>query len=305
VRRIRSVVAATAVALVAVTLAGCPAGDGDRSGQAPPRSWPTLVDGQLTATMCGLLTKADFTDVGGSLLTPLEPTTDRRKASSNSVACVGTPGNWLRLELQPTAEAAKIRYEAGFAEHRESVSGEKLDTVLAVDVLGAAEQSWFDYANAINGHRPTDYQLVFRRAALVATVTLDGVDLSKTKDPAAALVRLAGRVLDRAADLGMADTGSTPMVRFEAKGTGRAERIDYFTGDHGPVKVENVDLPWSATVPMADHGDFDVLLSLTVSADLHAFPPPSMSCAITVGPRPLAGTSNLGSALCSGSTKVP
>jgi hypothetical protein len=291
---------------VALALFGCsPGGADEASPKAPAGGWPGLDNGQLTARMCGLLTKADYKQVGQNLVLPLEPSGGEQKASSNSLSCVGTPGNWLRLELQPTAEAAKVRYEAELAQHKDSVVVEKYETVLAVDVFPASEQSWFDYANAIAGSKPSDYQLVFRRGALLGTLVLDGVDLAKTKDPRDALVRLAGLVLDRAPDIGKNDTGTTPQIRFEMTGTGKTGHVSYFTNDLVKgVDLTNVDLPWSVTVPVADHGDFEVSFNLSVAGDSKVYPPPSVSCTVSINGQVVMTQRNLLNALCSGRSLV-
>src|SRR4030095_8486441 len=74
---------------VALALFGCsPSGADEASPKAPGGGWPGLDTGQLTARMCGLLTKADYKQVGQNLVLPLEPSGGEQKASSNSLSCV-------------------------------------------------------------------------------------------------------------------------------------------------------------------------------------------------------------------------
>jgi hypothetical protein len=294
-------------AAVAVALTGCMFGGDDGGGgdavTVPAGGWPQPENGQLTAKMCGLLTQADYKRAGLKQLQPLEPAS-QQKASSNYVSCSGMLGDWLTLDLQPTAEAAKVRYQQQLAAQKESVAGEKLPTILAEGVLDGVEESWFDYGATAAVAKPDSFELQFRRGALVASLVLDEAGGVKEEGAKAAVVKLAGLVLERIPEVGKADTGTTPMVRFEAKGTGKAAEILYQTSDHKSTKLEKVQLPWSVEVPMADHGEFQAALHLTVRTDAAAYPPVGVSCAVSVRGKVVVQDQQLGFAICQGQFTV-
>jgi hypothetical protein len=294
-------------AVVTVALAGCGSGgDDDTGGDAvkqPAGGWPQPENGQLTDKMCGLLTQADYKTVGQKQLQPLEPAS-QQKVSSNYVSCSGMLGDWLTLDLQPTAEAAKVRYQQQLASQKESVAGEKLPSILAEGVLTTADESWFDYGATAAVTEPDSFELQFRRGSLVASLVLDQAGGMKEQQAQAALVKLAGIVLERIPEVGKTDTGTTPMIRFEANGKGKAVEILYQTSDHKSTKLEQVQLPWSVEVPMADHGEFDATLHLTVRADPRAYPPVGMSCAVSVRGKVVVQDQQLGFAICQGMVSV-
>lgn len=289
-------VALSVAAMVALT--GCmfgKSGDGDATARPPAGGWPQPEDGMLTAKMCGLLTQADYKSFGHDLIGVLEPVPG--KESSNYVSCVGTLGEWLTLDLQPTAESAKIRYDRYLASRKNTVIVEKQESILTQDLLQGADQSWFDYGPAPSGTKPGEYQLRFRRGALVAAVKLDPADEKSVKDPKAAVLRLAGLVLERIPDVGRTDGGTTPKVRFEVKGNGKASAISYSTEDHRSENVEDVQLPWSIELAMADHGDKEVWL--TVSAHSPAtLMPLALSCSVSVRGTVVKQAHEIGLALC-------
>jgi hypothetical protein len=293
-------------ATVAVTLAGCSFGGDDDGGDAvavPKGGWPQPENGQLTDKMCGLLTQADYKQAGLKQLMPLEPAS-QQKASSNYVSCSGMLGDWLTLDLQPTAEAAKVRYQQQLASQKESVAGEKLPTILTEGVLDGVDESWLDYGATAAVAEPDSFELQFRRGALVASLVLDKAGGVKNDGAQAALAKLAGLVLERVPEVGKADTGTTPMVRFEAGGTGKAAEILYQTSDHKSTKLEQVQLPWSVEVPMADHGEFQAMLHLTVHTDAAAYPPVGASCAVSVRSKIVVQDRRLGFAICQGQFTV-
>jgi len=141
---------ATAAALTGCMSSGGDTGDGP--AKPPAGGWPQPEDGKLTAKMCGLLTAADFKPVGHNLIRALEA--QPGKDSSNYVSCAGILGEWLTLDLQPTAESAKIRYDRSLDTRKDVVIVEKQQTVLAQDLLQGADQSWFDYGQAPAGTKP-------------------------------------------------------------------------------------------------------------------------------------------------------
>jgi hypothetical protein len=206
----------------------------------------------------------------------VEPKED--EGSSNNIWCWAGLGGRLVLDLQPTAESAKIRYDGGLESHRDSVIVEKQATILAESVVQGADQSWFDYGPGPAGSTPNDYLLHVRRGALLVTLAMHN---DKVKDPKQTTARLAGLVIERIKDVGMTDTGTTPRVRLEVNGNGKASTIHYLTQDHAGVSVDNVDLPWGIELPMADHGKREVSLQVTATSSTAA-PPIHLTCSISV-----------------------
>jgi len=290
---------ATAAALTGCMSSGGDTGDGP--AKPPAGGWPQPEDGKLTAKMCGLLTAADFKPVGHNLIRALEA--QPGKDSSNYVSCAGILGEWLTLDLQPTAESAKIRYDRSLDTRKDVVIVEKQQTVLAQDLLQGADQSWFDYGQAPAGTKPGNYQLKFRRGALVASVEIDPVDENSVKDPKAALQRLAGLVLERIPEVGRTDTGTTPKVRFEVKGNGKVRSIGYITEDHRTQSLEDVQLPWSVELSMADHGDNPVYLKVDASSPATANPL-ALSCSISVRGKVVKQVQQVGFAICDSRSAV-
>ena len=142
---------ATMAALTGCMLGGA-GDDADSAAKPPAGGWPRLEDGKLTEKMCGLLVAADYKPFGHKMIGLLEPATG--KDSSNYVSCAGILGEWLTLDLQPTAESAKIRYDRSLDTRKDVVIVEKQQTVLAQDLLQGADQSWFDYGQAPAGTKP-------------------------------------------------------------------------------------------------------------------------------------------------------
>ena len=96
--------------------------------------------------------------------------------------------------------------------------------------------------------------------------------------------------------MGRTDTGTTPTVHFDVKGRGKATVVQYSVPDGGSKKLENTDLPWSVDVPMADHGEQPITLSLTVQTNGQL----PVSCAITVAGKVVNQNQAPGFAICNG-----
>jgi hypothetical protein len=267
-------VALSLAAMLAFT--GCMSDKDDDDANPPAGGWPQLEDGKLTGKICGLLTSAEYQELGHHKLLQVESMDE--EGSSNSVSCWGGLGGRLVLDLQPTAESAKIRYDSELESHRRSVIVEKQATILADSVMQGADQSWFDYGPGPEGSTPNDYVLNLRRGALLASLALNN---DEVKDPKQTIVRLAGLVLERIKDVGTTDAGTTPTVRLEVKGNGKASTIYYLTHDHASKSVDNVDLPWSIELPMADHGKREVPLDISATSSTAALPL-HLSCSISV-----------------------
>ncbi|HZM81873.1 MAG TPA: hypothetical protein VFC19_39640 [Candidatus Limnocylindrales bacterium] len=284
-------VAFSLVTMLALT--GCQSDIGDATTAKPPAGgWPQPEGGKFTAAMCGLLTAADYKPLGHNLIGSLQLAPG--KDSSNFVSCVGTLGEWLTLDLQPTAEAAKIRYDRSLESRKDTVVVEKQQSILAQDLLQGVDQSWFDYGPAPSGTKPGNYQLRFRRGSLVASVEIDPVGDNSVKDPKAAVLTLAGLVLERIPEVGKADSGTTPKVRFEVKGNGRAFAINYNTDESGG-SLKDVQLPWSIELPASDHGDSPVWLKVSANATAS---PLHLECSISVRATVVKQTKDVGIVLC-------
>jgi hypothetical protein len=290
--------AATIASTVVFALAACAhAGGPDGAAGPPAGGWPQLQNGQLTDKMCKLLTPADYKRFGHNQLLALEAQAAGAKPAGNYVSCSAPPADSLTMTLQPTAEAAKIWYAGGLMFRRHEVEEKNRDSVLAENVVPGVDESWFDYWLDSGGDdKLKDYELRLRRGALVASLQLTGVDVSKEKDPKATLVALAKLVLERMPDVGRSDTGTTPMVHFDVKGRGKAALVQYSVPDGGTKKLENTDLPWSVDAPMADHGEQPITLSVTVQTDGQL----PVSCAITVAGKVVHQSQGPGFAICNG-----
>lgn len=286
---------ATVVALAGCTGGKGDGGDGDAVAKPPAGGWPQPEEGMLTPKMCGLLVEADYKSVGHKTYGPLEAV--KEKQSSNYVSCVGDMGEWLTLDLQPTAESAKVSYDRGLESRKSSAIIEKQETILAQDLLQGADQSWFDYGPAPTGSTPGDYQLHFRRGALVAWIQLNPAPGDSVSDPKAAVQRLAGLVLERLPEVGKTDGGTTPKVRFEVKGTGQASAISYITQDHRSVTLKDVQLPWSLELAMSDHGDNEVHFNLSANTRIPGMPT-AVTCSISIRGTLVKQESELSFAIC-------
>jgi hypothetical protein len=94
-RRMLMAVAA-AVLLVA---SGCSDGSGG-SVEPPSGGWPQPENGQITAKMCGLLTRQDYEQFGHRLLLDLEAQGGQKNVT-NGVSCSAPPADELALDCSP------------------------------------------------------------------------------------------------------------------------------------------------------------------------------------------------------------
>jgi Mycobacterium membrane protein len=287
---------AAAVLLVA---AGCSDGSGG-SVEPPTGGWPQPENGQITAKMCGLLTRADYEQFNHRLLLDLEPQ-GGEKGFTNGVSCSAPPADTLALALQPTAESAKIWYQGSLAGRKFQVISSKRDTVLVENLVAGADESWLDFwVDSGHDDKLKDYELQARRGALVMTLVLSGVDEAKEKDPKGTLVALADRVLQRVGDLGKTDTGATPMLHLEVNGNGKAGQIQYSVPDRESKTLNDVDLPWKIDLPLADHGKQLQTISLNAQSPITPGVPIRISCRILVDGKIINEKQDFGVAGCLG-----
>jgi hypothetical protein len=290
-------------AAILLVLAGCSGGDEEPGGgkvQAPPGGWPQPENGRITAKMCGLLTSDDYAEFGHKLLLDLEPGAGVA-ATSNGVYCSAPPADILALNLQPTAESAKVWYKGSLDDRKFQVVSDKRDTILVENLVTGADESYLDYwVNSGNDDKLKDFALEVRRGSLILSLVLSGVDDTKEKDPQGTLVALADRVLQRVGDLGRTDTGVTPMLHLEAGVKGKAEQIQYSVPDRKVVTLKNVKLPWKVDLPLADHGDQLQIFSLDVRSPITSGLPGAVSCRILVDDKIVDENRSLGYAGCLG-----
>jgi hypothetical protein len=296
-------------AAILLGVAGCSAGDektkaGGGSVEQPAGGWPQPENGQITAKMCGLLTRGDYEHFNHRQLLDLKPEAD--KATTNGVSCSAPPADILTLTLQPTAESAKIWYEGSLAGRKSQVISDRRDTVLAENVVAGVEESWFDFwVDSGNDDKLKDYELQVRRGALVMTLVLSGVDETKEKDPKGTLVGLANRVLQRVGDLGKTNPGTTPMLHLAVNGNGKASSIQYSVPDRRSKTLKNVRLPWKTDLPLADHGEQVQTISLDAHSPITSgLLPARVSCRILIDDKVLSEEQNLGFAGCLGNLPV-
>jgi hypothetical protein len=293
-------------AAVLLAAAGCSGGDGDSGGgsvKPPAGGWPQPENGQITAKMCGLLTRGDYEQFNHRQLLDLKP--QGSKTTTNGVSCSAPPADILELALQPTAESAKVWYKGSLASRKSQVISHKRDTVLVENLVTGADESWFDFwVDSGNDDKLKDYELQVRRGALAVTLVLSGVDEAKEKDPKGTLVALAGRVLQRVGGLGKTDTGATPMLHLEVNGKGRAGRIQYSVPDRQSKTLNNVRLPWKTDLPLADHGEQLQTISLDAHSPITSGLPIRVSCRILADDKVLSTEQNFGFAGCLGSLPV-
>jgi hypothetical protein len=275
-------------ALLAVTgvlmaaLAACdPASGGDKKpADGPPAGgWPQPVNGQLTTTMCGLLTDADYARYGHQRL----PVVSQKRVENqpNAIDCLYTTSDELSLYVQPNAQTAKLQYAEGLKDHKARLAEDQRPTVLATNVVPGADESWFDYWTlGTAGSKFTEYQISVRRRALIVGITLSGLKGKKEKDPRELLAGLAGLVLQRIPNVGVSDTAKSHMTRFSVIGAGRAKQILYNDPTTlAPITLKNVKLPWHVDKPMIATGQPMVMLSLSATSTAPMAP---IGCNISV-----------------------
>ena len=266
--------------LVALALTGCTPAPGSARSTQPPGGWPQPAGKWLTERMCGLLTKADYTSHGHA-----RQPDDTINALDNSVDCHYPAGEEMTLSLKPTAEFAKYVFGTGLQLHRDRLTAGHRRSELARDVVGVADESWFDMFTATLGSTSTDPEIQVRRGALILDITLGG---ARGKDPRGVLTKLAGLVLRRLPHVGAKDAGTNHTIEYEVVGTGRAATLeweDYTDFKHGGF-LSNPRLPWVRTVQMAvPPGAVASPVSLSVRT---SSPNTKVGCQITVDGTPVA-----------------
>jgi hypothetical protein len=266
--------------LIAFALIGCAPAAGSARSTPPPGGWPQPTGNWLTERMCGLLTKADYSSPGH----PRQPN-NTINALNNSVDCQYPAGDEMTLTLKPTAEFAKYVFATGLQIHRDRLAAGRRRSELARDVVGTADESWFDVFTTTLGSTAANPEIQVRRGALILDITLSG---ARRKDPRGVLTKLAGLVLRRLPHVGAKDTGTTHTISYEASGAGRAGSVEWH--DYGGVQddriVQNVGLPWARTVQVATGGRLKLYLpTVWVKA---SSPDKKVSCLIVVDGVPAA-----------------
>jgi len=251
-----------------LALAGCGtrAGGGGGGAEAagpPAGGWPQPVNGRLTTKMCGLLTDADYAKYGHERL----PVVSQKQVDDqpNAVDCLYTTQDDLNLSLQPTAEAARLAFADTLDDHKERLTEDHRQTVLANNVVPGADESWFDYWTLGTANSKfTEYEIRVRRGALLVGITLSGLKGEKEQDPRVLLSGLAGLVLQRIPSVGKTDTGRTHKAEFTVIGPGRAKQIVYSDPtSQKSVTLKNVKLPWHVEKPLVALGGPFVMLNLS------------------------------------------
>lgn len=269
-----------------LALAGCGTktngGGGGDSAQAagpPAGGWPQPDNGRLTTKMCGLLTDADYAKYGHKRL----PVVSEKKVDDlpNAINCLYMTEDELSLDLQPTAEAAKLSFGATLDDHKKRLAEDQRATVLAQNVVPGAAESWFDYWTLGTGDSKfTEYEIQVRRGALIVGIILSGLKGKKEQDPRVLLSGLAGLVLQRIPAVGKADTGRMQQAKFTVVGPGRAKEITYNDPtSQKSVTLKNVKLPWHAEKPLLALNAPFVMLNLSAVSSNAMVP---IGCSISV-----------------------
>jgi hypothetical protein len=275
---------AAVVCALVLALAGCGTkvtggGSTKPSGGPPPGGWPQPVNGQLTTQMCGLLTDADYAKYGHQRL----PMVSEKRSDNepNAIDCLYMTEDDLSLNLQPTAEAARLTYAADLRDHKRRLVEDQRPTILAENVVPGSDESWFDYWTLGTANSKfTEYEISVRRGALVVGMILSGLKGKKEQDPRVLLSGLAGLVLQRIPAVGKTDTGKTQKARFSVIGPGRARQIVYNDPTTAKtVTLKNVKLPWHIEKPLVSLGQPMVILTLTATS---GSPMAAVGCSISV-----------------------
>jgi hypothetical protein len=290
----------TAVLMAAFALAACdrPASNkASETGGPPAGGWPQAADGKLDQKMCGLLTAADYAKYGHTLL-PKAGGDDSGKSGGNTVSCLYMTGDEFALNLQPTAEGAKLLFQRERDDHVARMKAESHKSQLAEDVVPGADESWFDLS-VLGTDKYPEYEVRARRGALLMMLRLSTGSDKDAKDPKEALVGLAGLVLERAPELGKKDTGTLRKVKYVVTGTAKAKSIRYYDPSTGKnVEVGASPLPWTVEIALASEGKNPVLLDLTATADPGTA---YVGCGILIDGKPFKEQkAALGLAFCSG-----
>jgi hypothetical protein len=280
----RRVVLAFLVAL-ALASAGCDSVAGSAAGSEPTGGWPQPAGQRITSDMCGLLTKADYTRLGHVRQPSMWGTV---AGKDNSLDCQYRSNDELTLSLQPTAEFAKYVFATGLQEHKDGLTQADRPSALVSDVVGPADESWFDRTLGSTDATPEPHELRLRRGALIVGIVLGGVRGKKEKDPRGVLTDLADLVLRRLPHVGAKDTATTHEIEYAVAGSGTAATLDWedYTGLQHAGFLSHARLPWLRTIPMAfPAGTSPDRLSLTVRASSSN---KKVSCLIVVDDVPVA-----------------
>jgi hypothetical protein len=173
------------VALAAVALAaGCGV---DPVPQTPPQDLPPAptaavgADGQPIASLCDLLSVSDFTEIAGvSGAQPPAPA----NATATAATCDYAANTQMVVQIGSSVDDAMANYQT-------SVKGASFATVVKEGPVGGIDES-------LHGKGAESSGLALRRQKLVVTIVVPGTPA----DGEVQLIRLAGRVLDRAHALG-------------------------------------------------------------------------------------------------------
>jgi hypothetical protein len=271
--------------LVVLALAGCDPVAGSVDGKPPPGGWPQPAAGRLTSDMCGLLTKADYARLGHVRQPSLWDTVG---GGSSSLDCRYRSNDELTLTLLPTAEYAEYVFATGLQEHKDDLTQAHRTSGLANDVVGPADESWYDRSLGSTDPTPEPHEIRVRRGALILGIVLSGVKGKSEKDPRDVLTQLSNLVLRRLPHVGAQDVGTNHKIEYEVVGGGRAATLtweDYTDFNHSG-SLSNPRLPWVRTIQMAvSPGAAASPMSLSVRA---SSPGKKVGCQITVDGTPVA-----------------
>jgi hypothetical protein len=256
-----------------------------RAATPPPGGWPQPEGGRLTEKMCGLLTEADYARFGHRRLPSVSEKLS--EAGTNRVDCLYMTNDELWLDLQPTAESARLVLAADFRTHKRRMAQDERQSVLATSVVPGADASWYDYATLGSDSGPhQEHELRLRRGSLLVGITLSGIKGKSEQDPRTVLTGLAALVLQRIPDVGKTDTGRTHKVTYQVLGAGRATSITYSDPTAGKaVTRRNVRLPWRLVLPLGETGRPGTPLVLNAASTA---PLASLGCRISVDGRTVA-----------------
>lgn len=272
---------------------------GSPSGGPPPGGWPKPVNGKLTPAMCGLLTDADYQRYGRMRMGRISA---KRSAElgPNVATCLYQGDDSLELNLQPGIVSGHLIYMEDLRRHENDRP--RAATPPSTDVVPGADESWFDLAgDDVPGGHP-EYQVEFRRGALVTTLQLGFLDGAKKVDPQTMLSGLAQLVMKRAST-GTSGPGTHRTVHYRVHGHGVAKLLMYTDPNSMNVrKKKHVHLPWSTAIPYGERGAAQQNVQLTALEPPTGFAPaPTLTCTVTTEHHAPIENTGPGSATCQGS----
>lgn len=271
--------------VLAMALAGCGGGGGEEhaaashpanNAAAPAVDWPQPVNGQMTEKMCDLLTNADYAKYGHELMP--RDSAKRFADGRNGVDCLYMLGDSLDISVQPSAKGAALTYASDLREHKQRLSGDHRQTMLAEGVLPGADQSWFDFWT-LSGNG--EHELEARRGSLIVDLVLGSTKGAHEQDPKTVLTGLAGLIFQRVPNVGRTDTGSTHKARYQITGHGTLRQITY----NDPVTLKTITLthvkaPWHKDFELPSRGNTPTSMYLTGVPSTPMSPP--LACRVTV-----------------------